>query len=526
VQLRPYQTEVVNSVYRAVNEGHKRIAVVAGTAAGKTWISAAICSDAVSAGTKVMFLVHLDVLVEQTADKLKKFDLEVGYIKSGFAESPEASLQICSIQTLNNREWWKDYPAELVIFDEAHISMLSQVGKQIILETHPNAVVLALTATPERLSGEQLGDYCTALVASPTPSELQEQGFLSELVYLVPNSETIDVSKFTIKGEDYDQEEIKNACDQKELIVAAVREWMTPKETSRGLIDCRGKRTLAFCVDIAHANRVANTFNYVAKQFPDAFNGIEDPFVCVTGETTRDARRQIYQDFRDGKILGISSCNVISIGFDEPAAEVGLMLRPTASTALWLQMVGRLMRISPETGKKFGILLDQAANSTRLILPEKIEQYHLPVSTEKGTRPAPMKVCPECDKLNYAFTTSCTCGHIWISKKEINTNGLVELPQNKVYKVDELKRRFSEYRKLTFIEGLDPFEAERRFAKDFGISPIDTWYQYSTLNPEITGEEKKRWLEHYLQYLCNWAAKSGKPEEWVLEQLTKEGVAA
>ena len=79
-QLRPYQVDLVNDLYRQLNEGHSRIAIIAGTGAGKTVIGGQICAHAESAGRRLLFLVHLDVLVGQTYERMQAFGLDCGFI--------------------------------------------------------------------------------------------------------------------------------------------------------------------------------------------------------------------------------------------------------------------------------------------------------------------------------------------------------------------------------------------------------------------------------------------------------------
>ena len=181
-QLRPYQVELINDLYRQLNQGHRRVAIVAGTGAGKTVISGQICAHAEAAGKRLMFLVHLDVLVGQTYDKMKSFGLHCGFIKAGWEENRQAPIQIASIQTMAKRRWWKQWPADVVFYDEGHITLFSQVGKAV-LKTFPEAVHLVMTATPERLGKDQLGDYLESLVASPVPGKLQQMGYLAPMRY-------------------------------------------------------------------------------------------------------------------------------------------------------------------------------------------------------------------------------------------------------------------------------------------------------------------------------------------------------
>ena len=509
MKLRDYQANVVTDLYNAFANDKKRMGLIAGTAAGKTILASKLCLDATEAGKRVFFLVHLEKLIDQTAEKFTRYGLEVGFIKAGYEENPDALVQIGSIQTLNNRDWWRSHPADLIIFDEAHITLLSQVGKEILYETHPNAYVVALTATPKRLGNEQIGDHLDGFVCTPTPSELQAMGFLAPLRYFVPNINP-DVSDLEVRGDDYDTQEIKNACFRPELISAIIKEWFL-RQDDDGSYLCRGKRTLAFCVDIEHAKTVAHNFNRLGV-----------PFSCLTSETPRKERDAIYEDFRSGKLLGISSINVISIGFDEPAAEVGLMLRPTASEALHFQQLGRLMRISPETGKRFGVILDQAGNTTRLGIPEDIKEYALPVSKEKLTGgEMPTKACPQCDRIVPTFTVDCQCGHHWVTKFEINTNGMIEIPVRGAYPIEELKDKFKLYRMEAFHKGDPPTIAEKKFALEFGISPLEQWYANSTLG----GSDRLK--NAYIDYLSECAKMIGKDKEWAIQQYLLEfGVAA
>ena len=82
--LRDYQIGFIEDIYKAIEEGHKRILGVSGTGSGKTVIASKIVADAVSDGKKVLFIVHLDVLVGQTYEKFAAFGIECGFIKAGW----------------------------------------------------------------------------------------------------------------------------------------------------------------------------------------------------------------------------------------------------------------------------------------------------------------------------------------------------------------------------------------------------------------------------------------------------------
>jgi superfamily II DNA or RNA helicase len=102
VPLRPYQKKAIADVYNLIRSGIKRAVIFAPTGAGKTVIASQIMSDAVSRFRRILFIVHRDILVSQTADKLRTFGLSenIGYIKSGWQENQNALIQIASVQTL------------------------------------------------------------------------------------------------------------------------------------------------------------------------------------------------------------------------------------------------------------------------------------------------------------------------------------------------------------------------------------------------------------------------------------------
>lgn len=504
-KLRPYQGQLINDLYTKINQGHRRIAIIAGTGAGKTVISGQICAQAVQHGCRLLFLVHLDVLVEQTYNKMKSFGLRCGFIKAGWPEDSSAPIQIASIQTMARRDWWQDWPANLVFFDEGHTTVFSQIGQQVIYKTHANAVHLALTATPYRLGKEQLGDHFETLVASPVPSVLQQMGFLAAMrYYSMPADSQIDLGGVRTIAGDYDERDLKNACDRPELVEKIVSEWQRI---------CPGKRTIAFCVDLEHARHVA-----------DAFNAAGIPAATVEGSTPIKERRELYRTLRSGEILMLTSCNVISIGFDEPSVEVGLMLRPTQSKALHQQQIGRVMRISPQTGKTHGIILDQAGNLQRLGFPEDVQEYTLPVSSEPENSSAPpTKPCPCCSRLVYAFVTDCPdCGHQWLSEKLMQTENLVEVMSKEQLRqiTDEptLIQIFHHQRRRTFHKGQGPNWARRAFYELTERWPEPSWYRGSIFGDQPTLADKQA----YKQYLNQMAQRHGRAPTWIMAEFEQE----
>jgi superfamily II DNA or RNA helicase len=506
-KLRPYQSRLIHDLYDRLSDGYKRVAIIAGTGAGKTIIAGRICADTRAHGYRLLFLVHLDVLVGQTYEKMKAFGLECGFIKAGWKEDPNAPIQIASVQTMLKRTWWQTWPADVVLYDEGHTTVFSQVGQQLMYETHAKAIHLALTATPFRLGKEQLGDHMETLVASPVPLELQRMGFLAPMKYYgMPAGEGMNLDSVGTVAGDFDERQLKQVCDRPELVERIVQEWQRL---------CPDRRTIAFCVDIEHAQ-------HVAQAFRDA--GVTAD--TVDGNTPLKQRGKLYANLREGKILVLTSCNVISIGFDEPSVEVGLLLRPTQSRALHHQQVGRVIRISPNTGKTHGIIVDQAGNLQRLGFPEDIQHYRLPTSSEPDEAGVtPKKQCPACARIVWAAAMVCPeCGHQWLAQElELHTDDLIEVVSEgqgelSLTEIYERTTTFHRMRRKLFEKGESPSLALQSFYSKYGIVPEDSWYVGAIFGKTPTSDDQQT----YRDYLSTLARRLGRSTAWMDSEFQKE----
>jgi superfamily II DNA or RNA helicase len=506
-KLRPYQAQLIKDLYDRLSKDYKRIAIIAGTGAGKTIIAGRICADTAAHGYRLLFLVHLDVLVGQTYEKMKAFGLECGFIKAGWKEDPRAPIQIASVQTMQKRTWWQTWHADVVLYDEGHTTVFSQVGQQVMYKTHAKAIHLALTATPFRLGKEQLGDHLETLVSSPVPLQLQRMGFLAPMKYYgMPVGQGVDLDGVGTVAGDFDERELKQVCDRPELVERIVQEWHRL---------CPDRRTIAFCVDIEHALHVA-----------EAFRNAGVPADTVDGNTPIKQRSKLYANLREGKILVLTSCNVISIGFDEPSVEVGLLLRPTQSRALHHQQVGRVIRISPKTGKTHGIIIDQAGNLQRLGFPEDIQSYRLPSSSEPDEPGVtPKKQCPACARIVWAAAMVCPeCGHQWlVQEMQLRTDELVEVVNEgrgelTPLEIAEMIAAFQTLRRKVFREGLAPKYASSLFYNKYGMMPEDAWSLGSIFGSTPTVDDQ----QSYVQYLIKIARRMGKSSFWIQSEFQQE----
>lgn len=390
IQLRPYQQTLIDGIRAQYRAGTRSVLAVAPTGAGKTVCFAYITQGAAAKGNRVLIMAHRVELIDQISDALKAFGVKHGFVAANYPSSPRTPVQVASIQTLIRRIP-QCIPPDLIIVDEAHHATAKNTIGQI-LRAWPSARVLGVTATPLRLSGEGLGECFSAMVLGPTVAQLIDSGSLSPVrVYAPP---TVDLGSLRISRGDFVTAELSQTMDKPKITGDAVDHY---KRLAHGVA------AVAFCVSVEHAR-------HVAAQFTEA--GF--PSVHVDGGMDRHIRRAIIQEFRYGKIKVLTSCDLISEGFDCPGIVCGIMLRPTASLGLYMQQVGRCLRLAP--GKQHAIILDHAGNTRRHGLPTEDREWSLEGVERSKRRTADepvisVRVCPNCFGAEKAGRPACSnCG--------------------------------------------------------------------------------------------------------------------
>jgi hypothetical protein len=398
ISLRTYQSTVIDKVRQSL-AANKRVCLQVPTGGGKTIIACYIMQNAVAKGKKVLFLVHLKELIEQTSAKLKAFgDINHGIIAAGFPAG-EADIQLAMVQTLNRRE--SDFVPDLIVIDEAHHATAGQYQK--ILERYPQAFVLGLTATPIRLDGKGLKDIFNAIVTGPTVKSLIEEGHLNRYrYYSVPKM--LDVSGIKTKMGDFDQEQLQKAIEEAGIVGDAVGHYKQ---------HLNGKKAIVFCQRIKHSEELVELFTV---------EGISAAH--LDGKTPKSERESIIERFRTGDIKVLCNCSLISEGFDVPDCDGVIMLRPTESLALYLQMIGRGLRPSENPT----IVLDHVGNYTRHGLPCEVREWTLEGKHNKNKKSESEEVkIKTCERCFAVFTgDECTeCGFVPLVKIKKNKTKIV-----------------------------------------------------------------------------------------------------
>jgi DNA repair protein RadD len=351
--LRPYQVESVERIRESYGSGARRVAFQLPTGAGKTVCFAYILAGAVKRGRRVLILTHRQEITDQVETALKLAGVPYGIIAAGYPEDPDAPAQIASVATLarpRRLKRWQD-KFSLVVVDEAHHAIAGSWAR--VLASQPRAQVLGVTATPERLDGRGLREQFDDIVVGPSTASLIAWGWLSQFVAYEPTAAP-DLSRASIRGGDYAIEDIRQVMNGV-VIGAAVEEYKRI---------CPGVPTVIFCVDVQHSKDVA-------QRFIDA--GIKAAH--VDGETPSEERRAAIAALGSGDLQVVTNCGLISEGVDVPNIGAAILLRPTASLALYLQMVGRALRPAPR--KDRAVILDFSGNIARHGLPDAPREWCL-----------------------------------------------------------------------------------------------------------------------------------------------------
>ena len=330
MQLRYYQTDCVAAVMDKWGSSRRLLAVLP-TGTGKTIIFSALARDIVAAGGRVLILAHREELIRQAADKLRaSTGLACAIEKADeYADGCLERVIVGSVQTLLSPVRRDNLPAPThIIVDEAHHALSESY--QSVLAHWPDAHVLGVTATPDRGDLRELGSYFDDLAYEYTLPQAIHDGYLCRIKALTCPLE-IDLSQVTVNG-DYQAGSLGTALDP-----------YLPQIASEIAEHCRGRRVLAFAPLIATSVRLVDALRAVGLRARE-----------VNGKS--DDRAAALAEFHRGEHDVLVNAMLLTEGYDEPAIDSVVVLRPTKVRSLYAQMVGRGTR--PYPGKDHLLLLD------------------------------------------------------------------------------------------------------------------------------------------------------------------------
>lgn len=439
--LRDYQSMAVNNTRQAFANGYKAPCLVLSTGAGKTVCAGQIVHDAFHKGKRVVFVVHRQELAKQTDKTFKGYGLSPAFIMAGVKPDYDNPIQIATVGTLRNRLDKLQEP-DLIIYDECQHCMANQW--LTIKQEWPHAKIIGLTATPCRLDGKPLRNFFDTLVIGPSTTELIAKGALTPYDYYAPS--TIDTSGMKHNKTDFTADALSFFSQKREIIGDNIQQYLRL---------AKGKRNIVFACNVKHSMEIV-------KRYLDA--GV--PAAHLDGETPQAEREAILDRFAKGEILVLSNVELFGEGFDLPSIEVVSLLRPTLSTSLYLQQVGRALRPCPELGKERAIIFDHVGNYERHGMPDDLREWTLKGGLTKRASSTPTEAtvrvqrCPECFFAHSPAHECPMCGHVYRNEcgvKEIA--GELVLLGTQEHR-DALKK---EIKKVETYEELVKIEKERGY---------------------------------------------------------------
>jgi DNA repair protein RadD len=454
VELRPYQVQLLDDIRAAMRQGHRRILAVMPTGAGKGTTIGAMVASAAAKGNRTLVLAHRAELIEQLSNSASQWNVHHGVIQAGRSMDLSELVQIGSVQTVARRLHKLPAP-DIIIQDEAHHLVSGNTWGKII-DRWPDAYLIGKTATPTRLSGEGLGagqgGYFTAIVLGPSAQWLTDNGYLANARVLAPPG--FDSTGIRKRMGDFDTKEAEQRVGT--IMGDCLSHY-------RKHLD--GQTAIAFCCSVAHAEAVARLFQCT---------GI--PAASIDGSMDAATRRQLLQDLGTGRIKVLTSCALIGEGVDVPSVGGCILLRPTQSVSLHLQMIGRCLRPSP--GKAAAVVLDHVGNTLRLGHHLEPREWTLEGIAKRDRDKAPsVKVCPACFAAMASQARQCgECGHEFAPEvrelKQVEGE-LVEMQARQRKREQGKAQTLEELRQLAQRRGFKRGWAERvyqaRLAKRYGM---------------------------------------------------------
>lgn len=335
VEPWPHQREILEKL-AAERERHHRFKnlVVAATGTGKTIVAALDFKRLRQSmgDPSLLFVAHRQEILRQSLGAFRSVlrDGDFGELYVDGHRPDEWRHVFASIQSLAQVEMDRLDPStfDVVIVDEFHHAAAPTYRK--VLERLKPKILLGLTATPERTDAGDILHYFGGHIAAELRLwDALERGLLCPFQYFGVHDNS-DLSQLTWSRRGYDVAQLENLYTADDVRVRLVLQQLVDKHRDAGAM-----RALGFCVSIAHAE-------FMARKFTAA--GL--PSQAVWAETDSEARRHALSDLRAGKLRALFAVDLFNEGVDLPEVDTLLFLRPTESSLVFMQQLGRGLRRS------------------------------------------------------------------------------------------------------------------------------------------------------------------------------------
>lgn len=353
---RAYQEAAIAAILKARRQGLQRVLLTMPTGTGKTNVFVWLL-ERLNLTRPALVLAHRDELIRQAADRIQQLapGANVAVEKADESAAPDSDIVVASVQTIGRKgtsrlQWLEEVGPEAIICDEAHHAPADsylRIFHRFGAFTPGGAFLVGCTATPHRLDARSMGQVFEAEVYRYEIRAAMQEGWLCPIRCYRVVTQT-DISEIrTVQG-DFEVGALSRAVNNRQRTAQVIDHWWQ----AAGSEKAGRRRTIAFCVDVAHAHDTAALFREAGVRAE-----------AVDGSMPMEERRAVLARLRSGETQVVANCQVLTEGFDCPEVAAIVMLRPTKSSALYVQMAGRGTRPAP--GKDDLVLIDVVDNCTR-----------------------------------------------------------------------------------------------------------------------------------------------------------------
>lgn len=364
--LRPHQIEAKAKIFEAWTK-YDSVMLQMPTGTGKTYLFTSLINDIINTyklahkDIKILIVAHRTELLDQISATLNKFGIAHGFIQGAREQYLWKRVQVGSIMSLlTDKNYYNvcRQKFDYIIVDEAHHSLAETYIR--LFGLFPNAKKLGVTATPWRLNHESFLSLYQYLIVSPQISWFINNNLLSDFDYVSIKQDSevqrlVDKSEVVSTG-DFSNVDLDNTFNNQRIRSKLYESYLQ---------FANGRKGIVYAINKCHAAKIAELYSS---------HGVKA--MAIDCDTPRDVRQEMISAFKSGEISVLVNVDIFTEGFDCPDVNFIQLARPTKSLSLYLQQVGRGLRIVE--GKEKTIILDNVGLYNYFGLPDANRkwQYH------------------------------------------------------------------------------------------------------------------------------------------------------
>jgi DNA repair protein RadD len=398
---RDYQQAALDSLFEYLRENEGNPLIVAPVGSGKSLMMAETIKKAheLKPRARIVVLTHVKELLVQNSEELSEQypECDYGFYCASLKQKRlHNDVTFASIQSIHNKIGKFNRAPNLILVDECHlISHKTDTQYRRFIDSalalNPSCRIVGFTGTPFRADTGRIDEGENRLfddIAYEIGIKYMiDNGYLAKPI--TPQVKTkMDVSNVGTRNGDYIAGQLERAIDTGEITKDCVAEIVHHAEQTNR------KKWLIFTAGLAHCEHVRDEIRRYG-------------ITCemITGKTPSEERDKIIQDYKDGKIQCLVNVAVLTTGFNAPDIDLIAFMRPTKSPVLYIQCLGRGMRIAE--GKEDCLVLDFGGVIDELGAIDQINIKKNFIDREKGEGEAVTKTCPKCEAICYAAQRYC-----------------------------------------------------------------------------------------------------------------------